>query len=68
MVLAETLARDSAPGSATAECVSSVSATVSAVAETNKIGFGLSLLNDMECCLFSLPRLSFLFAIKIAAI
>ena len=41
--MAETRARDSAPGSATAECVSSVLATVSATAETHKIGFGRSL-------------------------
>jgi len=42
-VSVETRAWDSAPGSSTAECVSSVSAKVSAMAETNKIGFGESL-------------------------
>ena len=51
-VLAETRARDSAPGSATAECVSSVSATVSATAETNKIGFGRSLPTTRVACFF----------------
>jgi len=43
-VSAETRARDSVPGLATAKCVSSVSATFSATAEANKIGFGRSLI------------------------